>query len=668
MDRLQDANYTVNPLKCEWAVQETDFLGHWLTPSGLKPWRKKIQAILDLQAPATTKQLRSFIGAINYYRDLFPRRAHIMAPLTSLTSKPFKWGSVEEEAFRKVKSIIAVDCMCRYPDLNEPFHVYTDASDYQLGAVIMQQGMPVAYYSRKLTSAQRNYATYDKEMLSILETFREFRDILYGARELHVYTDHKNMTYDKISSQRLLRWRLEIEEYGPQFHYIQGEKNVLADAFSRIPVEHSELLRDRLNKPEPTPDGFFSVTDDTELFDCFLNFPSGIATNPLSLETIREEQITDTDLQRLPLDYPNQFQVIDLHGVPLVCHTKSPQHPWKIVIPNSILDDTVRWYHQFLNHIGQRRLIDTISAHHWHPDLSACVKQHVSTCDSCQHNKHSGPGYGLLPPREAALVPWEEVNVDLIGPWSININGEEVKFRAFTCIDPVTNLTEIVRVDNTRSKHVAAKFEQSWLSRYPRPDRCVYDRGSEFVGLEFQRLLRQAQIKDKPISAKNPQANAICERMHQSVGNILRTLLRTHTPTDYDSATELVDSALATATHSLRSTVHGTLQMSPGAIVFNRDMLLNIPLIADLHAMQQRRQKLIDDNLIRANSKRRSKDYQPNDQVLILHEKDQLNKLDDRSYGPFPITRIHTNGTVDVQMKPNVTQTINIRRIRPYKS
>jgi hypothetical protein len=214
LSRLEANGYTVNPAKCEWGVRETDWLGHWLTPEGIKPWKKKIDGILALDKPKTLKQLRGFIGMVNYYRDFWKRRAHVLAPLTALTKvnpKQFRkaWDAKCDQAFKQIKAIIAQEVLLAYPDPNKLFDVETDSSDYQLGARIMQEGKTIALFSRKLTDAQTRYPASDKEALCITAVLEEFRPMLYGA-SIRIFTDRRNLTRTVLKLSRLLHWRLLV--------------------------------------------------------------------------------------------------------------------------------------------------------------------------------------------------------------------------------------------------------------------------------------------------------------------------------------------------------------------------------------------------------------------------------------------------------------------------
>ena len=199
---------------------------------------------------------------------MWPHWAHFLAPLTSLTGKSIlEWTPTHQCAFECMKALIITDTCLTFPDHNLPFHIYTDALDYQLGAIIMQQNHPVTYYSCKLTGPQHNYTTIEKELLSIHATLEEFCTLLFGT-EIHVHTDHKNLTYTNLNTQCVLHWRLYIEEFCPQFHYIKGSDNILADFLSWAPL---------LEKKGTSPPSTSSLSDifDSAIFE---------NKNPLILE------------------------------------------------------------------------------------------------------------------------------------------------------------------------------------------------------------------------------------------------------------------------------------------------------------------------------------------------------------------------------------------------
>jgi hypothetical protein len=128
---------------------------------------------------------------------------------------------------------MAADALAAYPNHTKRFNVYTDASDFHLGACIIQEGRRVAYFLQKLTKFQQNYTTMEKEMLSIVATLEEFRSMLLGAN-IHVFTDHKNLTFDTLKTQCVLRWHTKIKEFSPMLHYIEGPHNILDDNLSRL--------------------------------------------------------------------------------------------------------------------------------------------------------------------------------------------------------------------------------------------------------------------------------------------------------------------------------------------------------------------------------------------------------------------------------------------------
>ena len=319
-------------------------------------------------------------------------------------------------------------------------------------------------------------------------------------------------------------------------------------------------------------------------------------------------------LQQKPLEY----QWRPFGTVLLVC--KNPLNApdtYKICIPPALVNDIILWYHEVLGHVGESRLFSTINTHMTCPLLYDRVSTFCAACRVCQVMKLPGKGYGHHAPRQARLLPFEEIAVDSIGPWTIHLQNRDLVFNALTIIDTVSTLTELIRKQDGTAPEAARCLEFAWLYRYPRPLRCIHDNGPEFSYV-FLRRLEQWGIDSVPITTYNPQANSICERIHQTVANIIRTYTKANPPQNEAQANQLVDRALAVSQYALRSSIHRTLRCSPGGLVFHRDMLLNVPLMANLLALRDQRQQVIDYNLQCANAKRFDYNYQVNDYISEL--------------------------------------------------
>jgi Reverse transcriptase (RNA-dependent DNA polymerase)/RNase H-like domain found in reverse transcriptase len=149
LSRLRQAGLKINASKSFFCREELEYLGFWITRNGIQPLNKKVEAINNMAAPTNRRQLRRFIGMVNYYRDMWIRRSDTLAPLTALTSvnSKWEWTDIHQAAFDRMKTILARETVLAYPDFNQPFHLHTDASKYQLGSVISQNDKPIAFYS-----------------------------------------------------------------------------------------------------------------------------------------------------------------------------------------------------------------------------------------------------------------------------------------------------------------------------------------------------------------------------------------------------------------------------------------------------------------------------------------------------------------------------------------
>ena len=586
----------------------------------------------------------------------------------------------------------------------------------QLGAVITQSNRPIAFFSRKLSETQTRYSVTEIELLAIVETLKEFKGMLWGQR-IKVYTDHKNLIRDALglTSDRVYRWRLLLEEYGPEIVYIKGVHNTVADAVSRLSYDpRLNDTNDRYNDESLENACHFkwkavlfclidyeARSDANETEDNHELDTSYVLANrseedeifPLTVREISDAQKADDTTAEIMARKPDErkegriaYEVRVIEDLEVLCHNG------KMVVPKDLQRRAVLWYHHYLQHPGQQGLEETLRASVYWTNMRDTVRRYVRNCRTCQLNKASSRKYGHLPPKEVTTTPWETLCVDLIGPYTLKgKDGTEIDFMCVTMIDPASSWFEIIELpvaeldgtpatakkSKTKSKkidlnkrnkeyfdktsaQVSRLVYKSWLSRYPRCREMIYDNGSEFK-LDFRALCDSYGIKSKQTTIKNPQANAILERVHLVIANMMRAREIDMADTIHeDDISDFLDDAA----WAIRSTYHTTLKASPGAAIFGRDMLFNVPFVADWYKIGDHRQSRTDRDNKRENSKRIDFDYAVGMQVYI--RKDGVLRKAESRYHPDPwtITTVHTNGTIRIQ-RGSKSERINIRRVKP---
>ena len=180
LGKFYQKSIKVNTEKSFFARNELEYPGFRRTRQGIICLSDKVEAIKDIAVYPTKKLLRRFVGLINYYGDMWQHRSEILIPLSSMTSKQAKWNWSKEyqKIFDTIKSLSSRETLLSYPNFDKPFEIHTDSSKLQLGSVISQKGKPIAFYSRKLNPAQVNYTTTERELIFIVKTQKEFRNIL----------------------------------------------------------------------------------------------------------------------------------------------------------------------------------------------------------------------------------------------------------------------------------------------------------------------------------------------------------------------------------------------------------------------------------------------------------------------------------------------------------
>ena len=376
---LQRHNLLAKRSKCYFAQTSVEYLGHFISAQGVSTDPKKIEAVQQWPVPTNVSQLRGFLGLTGYYRRFVKGYRSISRPLTELLKKDqFHWSEAATEAFLQLKAAMISPPVLALPDFSQPFIVETDASGIGIGAVLMQNGHPLAYISKALSFKHQGLSVYEKELLVIVHAVTKWHPYLYG-RHFTIKTDHHSLKYllqQRISFPGQHSWLTKLMGYDYDICYKKGKENVAADALSRIHC--SELL--------------------------------AMAVSSVSSNLMSEIQKSWEDDSSLKLII-SQLQQNSLPHSPYVWADHQLTRKGRLVVGNDkeLQIRIIRMFHEgsLGGHSGMQATMKRLSSIFFWKAMEKQVRQVVRECDVCQRYKYDNSASpGLLQPLPIPATAW----------------------------------------------------------------------------------------------------------------------------------------------------------------------------------------------------------------------------------------------------------------------
>ena len=573
LTRLEDTRFVLRPSKCSFMQRQIKYLGHVIDKFGVRPDESRIQAVQNFPRPTTVKEVRAFLGFSNYYRRHIPHMSDLAAPLVNLTRKhvKFDWSEECEKGFQSIKQALLNYPVLRFPDFTKEFFLSTDASDFAISAVLEQQHgddlHPVAFISRQLNKAERNYSTTEKECLAIYWSFENLRCYLTG-HFTHVITDHlplRGVFKATNPGGRLTRWSLKLSAYDFDITYLPGRLNVKPDVLSRIKTD-SQTKTDFLGHVSSTVfenQGWSRDKVKTEQ-----------RKDPALIPII--EQLSGKSTSRKDLQLHEELSNYFLSSDGILYHVssqKSKTRPYvdQMVVPQPMKLNIIQKYHDTIwsGHLKFDKTLQKIRLSFFWKHMYTDVQKYVNSCRMCmERHAHKNIKRAPLQRTLSPAYPMHISSFDIVGPLKTSYRGNT---HYLSWIDHFSRFPEAIPLSETHTEAVAKAFVEQIISRYGISKILLSDRGSNFTSKLMQSICKLLGVKRILSSPRHPQANGRVERLHSTIGNILSQFV--------DSSQRNWDEVLPLALFAIRSSVNRSTGDTPAQIFTGRDLIL--PLDVD---------------------------------------------------------------------------------------
>ena len=574
-NRFLDQGYFLNPKKCEFNKPEIRYLGHIVSRNGVSVDPAKVARVQAWPVPTTVKQVQSFLGLANYFRRFIRGYSVLAAPLSDLTRRTqseWVWGHAQAASFEALKAALSSAPVLVTPDLQKPFEVVADASGVAVGAILLQDGRPVAYESRKLTPAQRNWPTHERELWAVVHALKTWRCYLqHTERPFTMYTDHNPNTFFSTQprlSPRQARWQETLSYYNFDWKYLKGARN-MADPLSRLAFPEPTVallwcclaLRTasirRLNPvggeveeaiPENLDDGKSTLQSTAEAI-----------ANPAVGKTLAAEEsgCTGTSFEAaLRQSYEKSVWLSNtLRDQPNLLRQGSDglwrtQQSHLVIVEESQKQQLLQAVHDsvFSGHLGLTKTLTLLQRQFWWPGMKQSVQEYIRSCDQCQRNKSGNAlPLGGLTPLQLPQGKWSSVSVDFITDLPETASTKYTSICVF-----VDRLTKMVHLAPTVKDLTAEGFAQLFVENVVRlhgmPAEIVSDRDKLFTSPFWTALSALFGTQRSMSTAFHPQSDGQTERVNRVLEDTLRHFVGP-TQDDWDKLLPCAEFALNNAKH-----------------------------------------------------------------------------------------------------------------------
>ena len=552
-DRLIKANLTLEPAKMQIMKQEIQFLGYTISKEGISPSDKNCAKIQNYQKPKTVKQIKSFLGATNYFRNLIKEYALIAQPLIDLTKKgaKFNWTKECERSFEKLKQAIFSKPVMRQPDEAYPYHLITDGSPSGISAILSQvidgQSHVIAYFSRALKASEKRYAQFKVELLGIYAAMMHFKEYLYGkhftllsdARSLMFHTSFESIP------NIMARWLLQISQFSFDFRHQKGEENpcdyssrYLFDQEEKIKLIQNINVQQVLNNDVILKEQF----EDKKLSKIRIILNKG----KRSFHT-RKEYFINSENNLLMVKKLNLRKQ----------HMNEETH--KIVIPNSLKGQILNQAH--MAHFGAKKTYEILSRNYFWTNAYSDTVNFCKSCKECLLVKQKN----IIPTEPQAIQgimrPGQYLQIDFVGKLPKSTNGNVF---VLTVIDTFSRHLEVYPIKDMTAKNLINRLTH-YVTQFGCPQVIHSDNGGTFRSQEYINWTDALNIERRYSSIYHAQSLGRLERAHKILKESVMCIAR---------RTFNWDQAVIWFKLFHNNTINPTTKYEPAYLFFSRQLTL----------------------------------------------------------------------------------------------